>query len=363
MAAEQEISLGGYLRHEREQRCITIEQVASATKVGVRTLHALEEDHYAELPAKPFIRGFVISYCRFIGLDPKETLARFDLYIDRKGEERPNRESGHSGYAFEKKDGEQQGRTLLMISIFSFIVLGGLAMFFLKPSLRYHRSSHVDKLRAAHGNDSHSPSSISGTPSPIVAVLQGATNPSPSPSPSPLIPISGVVSVPTEKMKNPEKSEVKVEKESGSAEPSSVESPGVKVVGANPLDPLDSGHELPLGEVRHRVIFKMLGDVWVRFQVDQRPIRKFIVRKGKSLVLRGKDSVRIQVSDPNSLEMSYNGEKSELMSKSKHTVVQKNDASLFFSSEVSRSLVDSFTHEKPLPKMVDLPISKSTPNE
>src|SRR3954454_16373576 len=104
MASETEMSLGEFLRHERERRCIAIEQVASATKVGVRTLHLLEEDHYSELPAKPFIRGFVTSYCRFVGLDPKEVLARFEDYISQKTNERPNRESGHSGYVFEKKD-------------------------------------------------------------------------------------------------------------------------------------------------------------------------------------------------------------------------------------------------------------------
>src|ERR1700733_2943944 len=109
MTSEKDISLGEFLRHERERRGITIEQVASATKVGVRTLHALEADHFAELPAKPFIRGFVTSYCRFIGLDAKEVLSRFDSFIDKKASDRPNREAGHSGYAFEKKDGEQQG--------------------------------------------------------------------------------------------------------------------------------------------------------------------------------------------------------------------------------------------------------------
>src|SRR4051812_2513019 len=103
MASDKAPSLGEYLRHEREQRGITIEQVASATKIGVRLLHALEADHYVELPAKPFIRGFVTSYCRFIGLDPKEILVRFADYIEDRVTDRPARDAGHSGYAFEKR--------------------------------------------------------------------------------------------------------------------------------------------------------------------------------------------------------------------------------------------------------------------
>ena len=77
MSAETSQTLGEFLRHERERRGMTIEQVASATKINVRMLHALEADHFAELPAKPFVRGFVTSYCRFIGLTPKEILTRF----------------------------------------------------------------------------------------------------------------------------------------------------------------------------------------------------------------------------------------------------------------------------------------------
>src|SRR5689334_2016055 len=114
MSTEAHLSLGEFLRQERERRGITLEQVASATKIGVKNLHALEADHYVDLPAKPFIRGFVNSYCRFIGLDSKETLTRFGKFIDSKAADRPNREGGHSGYAFEKREGEQS-RTVLWV--------------------------------------------------------------------------------------------------------------------------------------------------------------------------------------------------------------------------------------------------------
>src|SRR4051812_5772138 len=101
------MTLGELLRQEREKKGMTIEQVASATKVGVRLLHSLEADQYTELPAKPFIRGFVISYCRFLCLDSKEVLSKFGDFITEKAHQRPNRDAGHSGYAFERKDGEQ----------------------------------------------------------------------------------------------------------------------------------------------------------------------------------------------------------------------------------------------------------------
>src|SRR3989338_692112 len=99
MSNEKELTWGEFLRQEREKRGLTIDQVASATKVGIKTLHALEADLYAELPAKPFIRGFVTAYCRFLGLSPSEVLSQFGDYVAAKLKERPTRSSGHSGYA------------------------------------------------------------------------------------------------------------------------------------------------------------------------------------------------------------------------------------------------------------------------
>src|SRR5688500_3745542 len=103
---ESSHTLGEFLRHEREKRGITLEQLASATKISVRLLHAREGDDYRDLPAKPFIRGFVTSYVRFIGLNPKEVLTQFAGFIDSKSKDRPVRDAGHSGYAFERKEGE-----------------------------------------------------------------------------------------------------------------------------------------------------------------------------------------------------------------------------------------------------------------
>ena len=186
MAPDPSQTLGEFLRHEREKRGITIEQVASATKISVRLLHALEADHYVDMPAKPFIRGFVTSYCRFVNLDPKEIITRFDRFIDSKSSERPSRDSGHSGYAFERREGEQS-RTLLWIVMGVFIVIGAVLFLLLKPSFHHHHRGDLEKLKAAHG-PSPSPLPVT-TPGPVM--LPPWTGPTPSahsssvPSPTP----------------------------------------------------------------------------------------------------------------------------------------------------------------------------------
>ena len=364
MSPDKEMSLGEFLRQEREARCITIEQVASATKVGVRTLHALEGDRYSELPARPFVRGFVTSYCRFVGLDPKEVLAKYEDFIHQKGSERPNREGGHSGYVFERKEGEQQGRTVLVFAIFGFVLVGGLAMLLLKPSLHHHRRSHLEKLRDAHEPVLEAGLIPNALPSgePLLVNVSQTLGTSPTSGPTLLTtPIVNATPVPPA---------TPISTPTPTPPPTSVAPVGGASIGAspeigmNPTDPLDSGHDLSAGETQHKLIFKILGDTWVRYQVDGRPMRKFIMRKGKSLYLKGHDAIKVQASHPNHVSSSYNGDPYILMSQRKD-LLQKGNATLFFPKHLAEKIDKPFGEEKNLSQVLkpSPEIKKPAPGE
>ena len=70
-------SLGQELREAREARRISIEEVASATKIVSRYLEALEADHLDRIPGEFFIKGIIRSYSQAIGLDGEVVLARY----------------------------------------------------------------------------------------------------------------------------------------------------------------------------------------------------------------------------------------------------------------------------------------------
>ena len=70
-------SLGHYLRGERERRNISLKEVARNTRVREYFLRAIEDDRCDLLPAAPFVKGFLHSYARYLGLDPNEVLLRF----------------------------------------------------------------------------------------------------------------------------------------------------------------------------------------------------------------------------------------------------------------------------------------------
>ena len=78
MAADRPTGdFGAKLRQARERKGMSLRQIASATKIPVATLEALERNDVSRLPGGIFSRGFVRSYAAEIGLDPQETIEEF----------------------------------------------------------------------------------------------------------------------------------------------------------------------------------------------------------------------------------------------------------------------------------------------
>ena len=70
-------SLGPYLKKSRETQGLSLDQVASLTRIQAKFLQALEDEEFQSLPEQVFTRGFVRTYARSLGLDEEDTLRRF----------------------------------------------------------------------------------------------------------------------------------------------------------------------------------------------------------------------------------------------------------------------------------------------
>src|SRR5215813_14378867 len=71
------LSLGEKLRQAREERGISISEVAEQTRISPLYLKSIEKDDYKPLPGGIFNKGFVRSYARYIGFDEDEALADY----------------------------------------------------------------------------------------------------------------------------------------------------------------------------------------------------------------------------------------------------------------------------------------------
>lgn len=68
---------GSRMRHVREQRGVSLREIAEATKISVSALEALERNDISRLPGGIFSRAFVRSYAAQIGIDPEQTVREF----------------------------------------------------------------------------------------------------------------------------------------------------------------------------------------------------------------------------------------------------------------------------------------------
>ncbi|HKY37618.1 MAG TPA: helix-turn-helix transcriptional regulator [Polyangiaceae bacterium] len=70
-------SVGQYLRDLREQRKMSVAEVSRATRVPMASVERIEADRFDELPGEVFVRGFLKSYARSLGVPPDDVLARY----------------------------------------------------------------------------------------------------------------------------------------------------------------------------------------------------------------------------------------------------------------------------------------------
>ena len=83
-------NFGSVLREARERRKVSLADIARQTKVSVSSLQLLEQGRLGDLPHETFVRGFIRSYARTLGVSHVESLTLFDEAVAaRKGEEAP----------------------------------------------------------------------------------------------------------------------------------------------------------------------------------------------------------------------------------------------------------------------------------
>lgn len=80
-------TVGEMLRSARIERGWTIEELEKRTKIQERFLTALEESRLQDLPAAPFVKGYIRTVAEELGLPPDTMVAVFrrDFNEDREG--------------------------------------------------------------------------------------------------------------------------------------------------------------------------------------------------------------------------------------------------------------------------------------
>jgi cytoskeletal protein RodZ len=132
-------NFGEHLRREREVRNIALQDVSRTTKIPLRSLEKLEAGEYEALPGEVFVRGFIKSYARCVGLDDEDALLLYDSEREKKRAE--VEESQPQMPAAAEDSDPLQMRRRVGIAVFVVIVL---IIATITLSLLLRRPHHTD---------------------------------------------------------------------------------------------------------------------------------------------------------------------------------------------------------------------------
>ena len=71
------MDLGADLRNAREHAGLSLPELAARTRIPQRTLRAIEENDFSNIPPGVFARSFIRTYAREVGVDPDEAVAQY----------------------------------------------------------------------------------------------------------------------------------------------------------------------------------------------------------------------------------------------------------------------------------------------
>ena len=89
---QETFSFGRYLKSVRIEKGIPLQRVAQETRIGLSTLHLIENEDIDKLPAEVFVKGFLRAYAKVIGADGDVAIHRYlsDCQAHQAAMEREN---------------------------------------------------------------------------------------------------------------------------------------------------------------------------------------------------------------------------------------------------------------------------------
>ncbi len=78
------VNFGTFLKEERERRHVSLAELARTTKLSVSALKLMEEGNLDDLPPDVFVRGFIRSYAKTLGIPSSEPLGLLDQILSER---------------------------------------------------------------------------------------------------------------------------------------------------------------------------------------------------------------------------------------------------------------------------------------
>ncbi|HZZ01048.1 MAG TPA: RodZ domain-containing protein [Candidatus Baltobacteraceae bacterium] len=169
--------LGERFRAARETRGLSLSDVSEQIRIRSVYLAAIEEESWIAIGAPVYVRGFLRTYARFLGLDPEEVVASFNSgspaasQVPAIAERQPRSSSGPivSGIA----DDEQKRRAAAPLIWAASVVAALLVAFVVYNEFTMHREPETSSVAASTASAALPSNSPGPSPSPSETLLPG----------------------------------------------------------------------------------------------------------------------------------------------------------------------------------------------
>jgi cytoskeleton protein RodZ len=262
-------SFGEKLRRERELRAVTLDEIAEATKIGSRSLKALEDEQFEILPGGIFNKGFVRAYAKYLGIDEEQAVADYMSAVG-EGSAKPGPVSEDVIASIAKKrseperkiDPEEKSSSKLWVAlaVIALIAAGSYSSWKYIQQRKVQKQAEIEASRAAA-----QPAVISSSPAKEVTPQAAATTP-----------------------------------QSGTTQSAAT---------ATSVAP---SHDQPKTEAsatagEFAVKLHATEGAWVSIQADGKTVMEQLLSPDFERTITAKDKIVIKVGKPGALEVSFNG--------------------------------------------------------
>lgn len=268
-------SPGQYLKRERELRGISLSKVHEVTRVQRKYLEAIESDNYDNLPSPAFVKGFIKSYCKHLGLDEDDAVLRYEVYIRDRTADRP-------GAGTEAPSGRPHGEAPDVISgirpsgsrnIILYLVAAGFAIIILFYLLSSWRGAEVEPVRSALD----APEEVEKPADSAASVVEAPEKPAPAEAEPAVV-----------QAKPPEKA------------------PAVKAAPAREAKPAAAA-----SAKKHRLTIEATETSWVEVRIDGDEPFDVMLRQGEKLSWLADDKIALVIGNAGGVSLEFDGKRLE----------------------------------------------------
>ena len=258
------------LKAVREAKGIDLKDIFQATRITVVNLEAIEEGRFQLLPEPVYTRTFIKSYAKYLGIDDRPILDRYDLYLLSAKKPLLTAEAPEKNRAAENGASSRR-RSLMWVVCIMVIVLILLYVFINRDTDAPRLSSLVPPPAARQ---------------PIVPPLKEPPAPpdyaqSPVATPSPTVPLAEGGPLKTAPSGTPE-----------------------KAAGRKPSEPQPAAApaDKPL-----RLVITGIEKTWLRIREDQKKSQDMMVERGDVIERFAAASFSLDVGNAGGIEISFQG--------------------------------------------------------